>query len=419
MGLIMSTTMMGQWQLAMNITGATSSSGDPSPAKPTNSYFTSALEGLHVRYKYLSPSSGSTSSLYHTSDGGETWAIIAGTSGTGTGLDLFGGIPEQNEFFFRVMGFGAGVRKFVNGQGVSAMTGVWSGTLSPVDSSLIYVLERIAGTTFISTYENGQLTGPHDSLPNITVGFPRHIGRDSIFVAVSGVSYAPKRRVLCKMGLGDAWNEIFADTAVSITSISFRSQYIGYVLCNGRELRRTENGGITWETVLFSDSVMNSMFFLNDSIGLLGGNGGVVHTTLDGGDTWTTEQLPTDRAISWVTVFENGTAYAQVKYVMNYTPISLQIYESQLVVGMDNVETVKPPLQIFPNPTKGSFKIIGPSKIQRVELVDRTGRVVEVEKGDADGLWVAPRSLQTGAYFVRVFGDGGRYGVTKLVLTME
>lgn len=83
---------------------------------------------------------------------------------------------------------------------------------------------------------------------------------------------------------GSTWEQVL--DGGDIYDFWFLNDNVGFCGGAGGSVARTTDGGATWTWIdTPSNSDINSLFFLNDTLGWFAGNGGA--RTTDGGDTWT------------------------------------------------------------------------------------------------------------------------------------
>ena len=73
----------------------------------------------------------------------------------------------------------------------------------------------------------------------------------------------------------------------------------------------------------------------------------------------------------------------------------------------------KTDIKIFPNPTASVLNIESKGPLSMVQIFDLSGREILTEKKNLTAVSVG--ELSTGAYFVRVFDDKGRFATLKFV----
>jgi len=94
-------------------------------------------------------------------------------------------------------------------------------------------------------------------------------------------------------------------------NLYFLNNNKGFILFDNRQITsegnffQTTDGGINWNSKqLPTDSVLSSIFFINNKIGWMGGNSGTLLKTTDAGDSWQHLSFPTNDII-WGIFFLN------------------------------------------------------------------------------------------------------------------
>jgi photosystem II stability/assembly factor-like uncharacterized protein len=112
---------------------------------------------------------------------------------------------------------------------------------------------------------------------------------------------------------GISWNSLTISTVNEITSISFPTSSIGYLITKQSELFKTTNSGDSWENIYNFGVFDGTLCFINENIGFIANGDGTIYKTTDGGLIW--ESIFLDD-------FSNPTAIffpnSEVGYVSTY-----------------------------------------------------------------------------------------------------
>jgi photosystem II stability/assembly factor-like uncharacterized protein len=97
--------------------------------------------------------------------------------------------------------------------------------------------------------------------------------------------------ILCLFAIvGDSqsqpWQVLNPSTSNSITDVEFINSNLGFISSNQGVIKRTTDGGISWNTVLSQTIHISSIFFLNDNIGFGAGGFGRIFKTTNAGLNW-------------------------------------------------------------------------------------------------------------------------------------
>jgi len=86
---------------------------------------------------------------------------------------------------------------------------------------------------------------------------------------------------------GRSWNEIYGELSLSLYSLYFVDEHIGWVVGEGGKIFKTTDGGTSWnEQKSGINLTLRSVYFLNERIGWTVGHNGRIRFTTDGGDNW-------------------------------------------------------------------------------------------------------------------------------------
>ena len=197
----------------------------------------------------------------------------------------------------------------------------------------------------------------------------------------------------------------------------FLDRNVGYLQTHAR-LLKTQNAGISWDTVHLTQAAHLSRFmFYNENLGFT--NAGMIRKTIDGGKTWI-DQGPAlnpriikciNDTVCWTLVGQNNVDY-QVYYTLNQggAPILLPPTNSL----NENNKSVLTGFSLYPNPTdNGNFQIRWNAEntgLAAVSVFDIYGRLVHqtslqvTQTGTQD--FDVQMNAKTGMYIIRVEQDG-------------
>lgn len=252
---------------------------------------------------------------------------------------------------------------------------------------------------------------------------------------------------------GISWQQIVYDSTQlnqTISDLHFVNSSLGFLTTrvssgtmSKARIYRTTDFGNTWQSVREWDypGGYYTIHFVNDRVGYVGGNQGVLCKTTDGGVTWSESKIPPGNAISALWFTDEQTGYSNAFGVICKTTDGGANWFPQMMMGPNIVSAIQmtpsgtsgfliannilykttngggityvwqPELQekisIYPNPSRGITYLqynVG-IKVQQLQLVDATGKVIKHFPHDATKLSfpeVAP-----GIYFLRIKTEQG------------
>lgn len=105
---------------------------------------------------------------------------------------------------------------------------------------------------------------------------------------------------------GESWNTVLSDTT-PIYSLSFINSSTGWAGGRYGSIRKTTNGGASWQLINTQfPYTLNAIKFLNSSTGVTSGNG--IYVTMNGGTNWSQSPGPISSKISFV---DQNTGYVK------------------------------------------------------------------------------------------------------------
>jgi photosystem II stability/assembly factor-like uncharacterized protein len=269
-------------------------------------YFQNGLIGYAV---------GLNSALVKTTDAGNTW----------TQLEI---VPD---YYFFAIDFIDENRGFIGGYGTALGSRIFKTTdggltWSQSDSLPLYHVQTIKFVDELNGFAAGWI-GIDSSMYRTTDGGESWSRKDiqvqsqwdnikSIQFISSTVGFAVGTRCILKTtDAGGNWNYIYSGTD-PFNSICFpESENVGYVVGDFNIIKKTTDGGTTWQTLNTNVSwtfFYNDVSFIDDSTGYIAGSHGILQKTTDGGSSWVT--LSSSISLAWHTSIDFPVS-SQVGYL--------------------------------------------------------------------------------------------------------
>ena len=113
------------------------------------------------------------------------------------------------------------------------------------------------------------------------------------------------------------WQVLNSATANRISKLHFINSSTGYITCGG-EIKRTTDGGVTWNTVLDQYFAQWSIHFVNQHIGFAVGSQGSIFKTINSGLNWSLTN-PASANFTAINFTDSNTGY-----IVGYTSTILK-----------------------------------------------------------------------------------------------
>ncbi len=241
---------------------------------------------------------------------------------------------------------------------------------------------------------------------------------------------------------GDDWQMVYTPPpAVSLGSIHFVNQDVGWVVGYDATIFKSVDGGDTW-SLQFTDSLNSytsfmSVYAINENtcwaVGYRGVEGRSMKT-MSRGDSWMDMYGGGDEIMDAVFFTDQSNGWAVGHYGTIYAASTNQV-PSDIVIGVpdqDSTPAGRPLLaQNYPNPfnpgTTISYDLPGPARVS-LKIYDVSGRLVRVLEdavaepaGHHQVGWEGRdrfgRAVAAGVYFYRL--EAGKYAETRRMLLLK
>ncbi|NLT52253.1 MAG: hypothetical protein GXX85_15220 [Ignavibacteria bacterium] len=225
---------------------------------------------------------GSSGFFAKTTDGGMTWTKL----NVGVNHSFLTTFMLDNNTFFTAR---RGLYKTSNsGSNFSEIGNLSSGTSSVFNiyfrnNSIGFVTHDLAIKKTIdggNTWEEKYFTNSVYSIYDL------EFTSDNIGYASGGAFWDNynKGQIVKTTDGGETWTKIL--TTISIRSISFFSDNIGFYSNVNEEIFKTTDGGVSWNKISTLQYYPTDILFLNNEIGFVATYEGKILMTKDGGNTW-------------------------------------------------------------------------------------------------------------------------------------
>lgn len=109
---------------------------------------------------------------------------------------------------------------------------------------------------------------------------------DQVGYAINSIYYSG--RLFKTIDGGENWNLAFeADIVDDINAMHFINSEVGYLVGDsGLKMKKTKDGGLTWETIDIPHAYYTDVYFYTEYYGLICTHYGYVYETFDGGQNW-------------------------------------------------------------------------------------------------------------------------------------
>ncbi|MCU0319052.1 MAG: hypothetical protein MUE88_03100 [Flavobacteriales bacterium] len=365
-------------------------------------------QGYWSMNTYLSPSSGSTARLHHTTNDWQDSGPIYATGGI---VDVLGSYGTDVVFFrHNASGFYR-LRsvKLSNGEAtesqfgfVNAYQGYFSEIAPLSDTACIIPVWSLTGTRITKVFPSGSqildtIAGDvHLSFLNAEEGaLVSRTGGDTSIV------------LLTENG-GVDWSVILVDTEHLFDRPAWSSDGTLWLIGAGGWVARTSDTGNTWNMHEVPGAPrLLCIALINMDKAWVGSNEGEVHSTMDGGLTWES-WMSNDSLVSNIWAFEN-VIYAETRYWNTFSYGARKLYMNRLNVGLPQLSPSRSALSID---ELGITVQLNDNEILRsVRLIQPNGHEVLSETST---IKLPMSGLANGLYLVQVLTDRRRL-VEKLI----
>jgi len=169
-------------------------------------------------------------------------------------------------------------------------------------------------------------------------------------------------------------------------------------------LYKSVDSGQSWNPIATNTSqLVNSLYFVNDSLGFLACNNGLLIKTMNGGISWSTENTGITNDIKQVYFANESTGYFLDNKGQMYKKSSVGIDEHNYNNPISNE------VELFPNPASKMLNIRYGKSEQAFsfQILNQAGLAVSKTVRIRSGNYLNIDNLKPGVYFLKIESNEG------------
>lgn len=374
----------------------------------TAQWYYSSLMAPCISVKFVNTSIGYASTGFtvaRTTDGGATWAGVAGASADSIIIDM--SFPTETVGY--IAGLGGNLLKSTDG----GLT--WFSLHPGTSEDLRAVFFTSADTGYVAGDQSTLLKTTDGGATWQTLGFPGGTAFSMHFINKSLGFITDNTHSIYRTQDGGAnWLEIAFPSPNKYYAVHFANATTGFAVGMVDAMTpcmiKSSDGGFKWaEVPVTTGRGLNAVHLLDDNVGYAAGFGGTIIKTTDGGATWVQQTTPDLGSFYSICFTDNNHGFAAGAALVRTD-------NGGGTNGIAGIE-IRKPLTLSPNPAGSLVTILPDQKTTRGDLTvcdDRGNRVVQ--QHDA----TFPATLRvdgwpTGIYLVRIDSSTGSWA-GKLVI---
>ncbi len=368
----------------------------------------SKLEGLYFTDSNIGFTSGSTTQMYKTTNGGQTWTSV----GNYPARDIHF-VDANNGYASSAAGAANGTMKKTTNGGTT-----WSAITPPNSSAYLGVFATSATTAYFINTEDKVIksTNSGTTLSSYTIPLttPGSQNLTDIFFTDSNTGFicAQGGKIFKTTNAGATWTDLAVNNSTTLNAVFFINTATGYVAGTGGKILKTTDGGTTWtDKSTPAVAALNAIRFFDANNGLAVGLSGKIFRTVNGGDTWIAEESGTTShlynifylsASSAVIVGDNGTILKNVNVLSG----------NEFIKNND--------FAFFPNPVVAASTLtvsnFNSYKNLTLEIYNTNGQLLKKDAIKSDQYQLNKSDYGSGIYLVHLKEDNQTIKTLKFIV---
>ncbi|MEK7377156.1 MAG: YCF48-related protein [Candidatus Margulisiibacteriota bacterium] len=218
------------------------------------------------------------SSVFYSSDGGETWTDQGNTALTYTGRSITTN-DRFNMFCF-----------ITSGENINGWVAGGLGDNSPV------IWKTSDGATWTESFHSGTISGV--------------LGGISFYDTSNGIAVGENGLILVTANGGTTWAQKSSGVVTTLYKVKMTAADTAFAAGANGVILKTTNGGSSWTAIDIGVSTWLYALEISGKNIWVGGEGGKIYFSGDSGSTWTTQDSHTNQPINSIRMFSGTYGWA-------------------------------------------------------------------------------------------------------------
>jgi hypothetical protein len=204
---------------------------------------------------------------------------------------------------------------------------------------------------------------------------------------------------------------VFSDTSFFLHKMYFPSVNVGYLVGRAGQIRKTADGGLTWEKLTSTVSYnLNDIYFINDSVGSVAADSGTVLYTTDAGYTWKKQSTGSKGGINKLFFVNDSIGFA-------FSGTSIYKINRNVNGIWENLYPEKRTFTLYPNPATGKFYVRSDFKIKSVKVTNLFGSEIYFDTVTMQTPELDLSTYAKGLYTVTLTFENDSFAAQRLLIT--